>query len=83
MMHESQFSEKGRYEQQLKDAEDNLRKLEMECRELLQNRGVKHSSMKNLEEEVQDLHTQLRQCQTDLNQQRALYSQLKLVLLDI
>lgn len=76
MMHDTYKSEKDVYEKKIKLIEDELNKIEIERRGWLQSKDSA-TSVKYLEDQSSLLQEQLKQCHTDLNQQRALYSQLK------
>lgn len=80
-MHDTYVSEKNRYELKLKSIEEELRRLEMDRREWLQSKDSNTTSLKSLEEQRNELHEQLKHCHAELNQQKALYNQLKQVIL--
>ena len=59
------------------EAEEQIHKLEQERRELAQNQGSRRATIDTLQEQCDTLKDQLRMAQNELNQQRALYAQLK------
>lgn len=77
MANETHAVEHARIEGNLRETQEELRKLEQDRRDIIQSQGSRRANLTHLEEQCAQLNEQLRQCQTDLNQQRALYSQLK------
>lgn len=73
----SQADGQEKLQQILLEKEEQVRKLEQERRELIQGQGSKKAAMETLQEQCDVLKDQLRSTQTELNQQKAQYSQLK------
>lgn len=61
----------------LMETEEQVKRLEQDRRELIQGQGSKKAAMETLEEQCSILKDQLRSTQTELNQHKAQYSQLK------
>lgn len=59
------------------EADEHLRRLEQERRELMQNQGSRRAAISTLEDQCETLHSQLRIATTDLNQQKIVNDQLK------
>lgn len=76
-MQESQINEKEKLTKCLKECEDQVRKLEQERRDFNHNHGSNRTAISTLSDQCDYLKEQLRVTQNELNQQRALYSQLK------
>lgn len=74
---DTQFAERERTDRALIDAEEQIRKLEQERRDLMQTQGTRRATINSLEEQCEALKEQLRICQTELNHQRGLGTQLK------
>ncbi|KAB0799230.1 hypothetical protein PPYR_07110 [Photinus pyralis] len=74
---ESQLTDRSKFERELSDADNEIRRLEMDRHDLIQTQGSRRGTISNLEEQCITLKEQLRIAQTDLNQQKALYVQLK------
>lgn len=74
---ESQIMDQERLQKRLKEAEEQIYKLEQERREFVQSQGSRRATIDNLQGECDVLKEQLRSAQNELSQQRALYSQLK------
>ncbi|XP_063915834.1 centrosomal protein of 135 kDa isoform X2 [Zophobas morio] len=74
---ESQITDQERLQRRLLEAEEQIHKLEQERRELAQNQGSRRATIDTLQEQCDTLKDQLRMAQNELNQQRALYAQLK------
>ncbi|KAF2883200.1 hypothetical protein ILUMI_22975 [Ignelater luminosus] len=74
---DTQFAERDRTDRALIDAEEQIRRLEQERRDLMQTQGTRRAAINSLEEQCEALKEQLRICQTELNHQRGLGTQLK------
>lgn len=59
------------------EADEHLRRLEQERRELMQNQGSRRATISTLEDQCETLHNQLRIATTNLNQQKIVNGQLK------
>ncbi|GJQ82867.1 hypothetical protein Trydic_g2605 [Trypoxylus dichotomus] len=76
-MAENHLQEKARLEALVKNAEEDVRKLEADRRDFMHTQGSRRATINNLQEECDMLREQLRNCQGELNQQRAYHTQLK------
>lgn len=74
---EGHVAERSRMEKSLMESEEQIRRLEQERHDLIQNQGSRRATINGLEEQCESLKEQFHIAQTDLNHQRALYSQLK------
>ncbi|KAK9710694.1 hypothetical protein QE152_g25895 [Popillia japonica] len=76
-MAEHHLQEKARLEGMLKNSEEDVRKLEADRRDFMHTQGSRRATINNLQEECDMLRDQLRNCQSEFNQQRAYHAQLK------
>lgn len=76
---ESQVAEHARLEKTLMESEEQVRRLEQERRDLMQNQGTRRAAINHLEEQCEMLREQNHTCQSELTAQRTLYNQLKYV----
>lgn len=75
----SHVNQHAQLEKTLMESEEQVRRLEKERRELMQNQGSRRATINNLEEQCELLKEQNRTLQSELTAQRTLYSQLKYV----
>lgn len=76
-MAEHHQQEKSRLESMLKNAEEDVRKLEADRRDIIHTQGSRRAAINNLQEECDMLREQLKNCQSEFSQQKAYHSQLK------
>lgn len=74
---DSQALEQTKMKEILLEAESQVRQLERERRDLMHGQGSRRATISVLEEQCEDMTIQLRACQSELNQQRSMYGQLK------
>lgn len=76
-MNQTSSSDQDRLKRAFAELEDHCQKLESERRELLQSQNTRRSTISQLEDQYDILKEQLRTTQTELNNQKSNYNQLK------
>ncbi|KAF5308899.1 hypothetical protein FQR65_LT00599 [Abscondita terminalis] len=74
---ELQTSERCKMEKALAESDNEIRRLELERHDLIQSQGCKGGTIRHLEERCEVLNRELKNAQTDVNQYKASYNQLK------
>lgn len=78
-LNETTVFDQERMKKAFQDMEEHIRKLENERRELVVSQCTDRSNMSQMEEECHLLREKLRVAQTELNNQKANYNQLKML----
>ncbi|KAF5281939.1 hypothetical protein FQA39_LY00463 [Lamprigera yunnana] len=74
---DTQLAERTRLEKALADMNSQIRCLELERHDLIQSQGSRRGTINHLEEQCSSLRAEVKTAQSELNQQRALYCQVK------
>lgn len=74
---EMHASEIERYKKLISDLEEQLRKVDKERYDVLQNQGSRRATITNLEDQVETLKAQLKSCSDELIHHKTIYTQLK------
>ncbi|KAK4886079.1 hypothetical protein RN001_002350 [Aquatica leii] len=72
-----QMTERCKMEKTLAEADNEIRRLELERHDLIQSQGSRRGTIGHLEQQCELLKEELQKTQTELNQKKALYCQLK------
>lgn len=76
---EMHASEIERYKKLISDLEEQLRKVDKERYDVLQNQGSRRATITNLEDQVETLKAQLKSCSDELIHHKTIYTQLKVL----
>lgn len=77
MATELHVTEHARLEKTIAEADEHIKRLEQERRELTQTQGSRRAAISALEEKCETLQNHLRTANTDLNKQKIMYGQIK------